>query len=46
MIEGNSGHGLNTLPLLQYVFKWARQANVTQPLTSGKTESPSYLKKT
>jgi hypothetical protein len=32
---GNSGHGLDTLPLLQYVFLWARKANTTQPLTSG-----------
>jgi hypothetical protein len=32
---GNSGHNLETLPLLKHVFKWARQCNPTQPLTAG-----------
>ncbi len=32
---GNSQHGINSLPLLRNVFKWARQPNPTQPLTAG-----------
>ncbi len=32
---GNSGYGLNTLPALKKVFQWAREANPSQPLTSG-----------
>jgi len=32
---GNSKHGITSLPLLKNVFKWAREVNPTQPLTSG-----------
>jgi len=32
---GNSGHGLNSLPLLQNVFKWAREVNPSQPVSAG-----------
>jgi hypothetical protein len=32
---GNGGHGNATIPLLTNVFKWARDANSTQPITSG-----------
>lgn len=32
---GNSQHGINSLPLLRNVFKWAREVNPTQPVTSG-----------
>jgi len=32
---GNSKHGVSSLPLLKNVFKWAREANPIQPLTSG-----------
>jgi len=32
---GNSNHGINSLPLLRNVFKWARQVNPTQPLSVG-----------
>jgi len=32
---GNSEHGLASLPLLKNVFKWARQANPSQPISSG-----------
>ena len=32
---GNSNEGNNTLPLLGKVFKWAREANPSQPLTAG-----------
>ena len=32
---GNGQHGNNTMPLLKNVFKWARQINPTQPLSSG-----------
>lgn len=31
---GNSQRGLHALPLLQYVFKWARENDPDQPLTS------------
>ncbi len=32
---GNSNHGLETLPLLKNVFRWAREAHPSQPLTAG-----------
>lgn len=32
---GNSQHGINSLPLLRNVFKWARDVNPSQPVTSG-----------
>lgn len=32
---GNSSHGITSLPLLKKVFKWAREINPSQPLTSG-----------
>jgi len=32
---GNNGHGLNSLPLLQNVFKWAREVNPSQPVSTG-----------
>jgi hypothetical protein len=32
---GNSGHGIASLPLLQNVFKWAREVNPVQPISSG-----------
>ena len=32
---GNEGKGSKTIPLLQTVFKWAREVNPSQPLTSG-----------
>lgn len=32
---GNSKHGINSLPLLRNVFKWAREVNPAQPVTSG-----------
>lgn len=32
---GNQTHGSESLPLLKKVFKWAREVNPTQPLTSG-----------
>ena len=32
---GNSGHVLNTLPLLRNAFLWARQANPSQPISAG-----------
>jgi hypothetical protein len=33
---GNSDHFSASLPLLKNIFTWARQANPSQPLTSGK----------
>lgn len=32
---GNSKHGIESLPLLKNVFKWAREVNPSQPVTSG-----------
>lgn len=32
---GNNGKGLETLPLLKNVFKWAREANPEQPVSAG-----------
>lgn len=32
---GNSGYGNKSLPLLKNVFKWAREINPSQPLSSG-----------
>lgn len=32
---GNSNHILKTMPLLTNVFKWARDANPVQPISSG-----------
>ena len=32
---GNSGKGNKTLPLLKNIFAWARQANPSQPVSSG-----------
>jgi len=32
---GNSGHGISSLPLLRNVFKWAREVNPVQPISSG-----------
>ena len=32
---GNSNHGISSLPLLKNVFKWTRQINPSQPITSG-----------
>lgn len=32
---GGSGQGIKSLPLLQEVFKWARETNPSQPLTAG-----------
>lgn len=32
---GNEKHGLESLPLLENVFKWARTVNPSQPLSSG-----------
>lgn len=32
---GNSGKGSKSMPLLKKVFTWARQANPSQPVTSG-----------
>ena len=32
---GNSGSGEKSMPLLQAVFQWAREANPEQPLTAG-----------
>ena len=32
---GNSNHGVSTLPLLKRVFRWAREVNPSQPVTSG-----------
>ena len=32
---GNNNHGNSSLPLLKNAFKWARQVNPVQPVTSG-----------
>lgn len=32
---GNSTHGMNSMPLLKNVFKWAREVNPSQPVSSG-----------
>ena len=32
---GNSGHGNESLPLLKNVFRWSREINPSQPLTTG-----------
>lgn len=32
---GNNGHGIASLPLLRNVFKWAREVNPVQPISSG-----------
>lgn len=32
---GNSGHKMTSLPLLRNVFRWARECQVSQPLTVG-----------
>lgn len=32
---GNSNHGMNSMPLLRNVFKWAREINPSQPLSVG-----------
>jgi hypothetical protein len=32
---GNSGNGMRSLPLLKRTFSWARQINITQPVTAG-----------
>jgi endo-1,4-beta-mannosidase len=32
---GNSGHGTASLPLLRNAFSWARQAEPSQPISSG-----------
>lgn len=32
---GNSKHGMNSMPLLKNVFKWAREVNPTQPISAG-----------
>jgi hypothetical protein len=32
---GNKGHGIESLPLLKNVFKWAREVNPSQPLSAG-----------
>lgn len=32
---GNTGHGNNSMPLLQKCFEWAREVNPSQPVTSG-----------
>ena len=32
---GNSGYGNRSMPLLQNVFKWARQVNPSQPVSAG-----------
>lgn len=32
---GNSGHGINSLPLLKNVFKWAREIRPSQPISVG-----------
>jgi hypothetical protein len=33
---GATGNNFNTLPLIKDVYAWAWEANVSQPLTSGK----------
>ena len=32
---GNNKHGMNSMPLLKNVFKWARESNPSQPISSG-----------
>ncbi len=32
---GNSGYGNRSMPLLQNVFKWAREVNPSQPISAG-----------
>jgi len=32
---GNSKHGITSLPLLRKVFEWARECDLTQPITAG-----------
>ena len=32
---GNSKHGMNSMPLLKNVFKWAREVNPSQPISAG-----------
>lgn len=32
---GNSKHGMNSMPLLRNVFKWAREVNPVQPISAG-----------
>lgn len=32
---GNSGHGIASLPLVKNVFKWAREVQPSQPVSSG-----------
>lgn len=32
---GNSQHGMGSMPLLKNVFKWAREVNPSQPVSSG-----------
>lgn len=32
---GNSQHGMASMPLLKNVFKWAREANPSQPISAG-----------
>jgi len=32
---GNGNHGITSLPLLKNVFKWAREVNPSQPVSSG-----------
>lgn len=32
---GNNKHGIASLPLMQNVFKWAREVNPSQPLSAG-----------
>lgn len=32
---GNTGHGIQSMPLLQNVFRWARECKVSQPITVG-----------
>jgi len=32
---GNSGYGMRSMPLLQSVFRWAREVNPSQPISAG-----------
>lgn len=32
---GNKDHGITTMPLLKNAFKWAREVNPSQPITTG-----------
>lgn len=32
---GNSGHENNSFALMKNVFTWAREVNISQPITSG-----------